>query len=680
VTSLQSLAAQTLAQHQCEIIAVGSFDAAFDRPVEDVRRAYPSLAVRVVRLGASGVTSPWEAGMVAASRDYLTLVEAGDSVSPTYLAELLAQCTPRVVAVAHVIDMSSEGLESVNQLSERLAPYAGASAPPSMVAEATAFDWGKAVPTDLARRVVSACPPGGDASLVFWPALVARGALFVPCAHDRAKAVYYRRVRPSQPPAADGSFDASVRERIEVATRLQALLDDVDSPDEGPDGTEWLVRDRLRAEAATVNEYVLEHPTDHGQLVELLDRHRIAGLPTDVMNRGLARGLAIAYAFPPYADSSAVVAAKRIRAEAGVVDVVYNAMDSIRERDYSIRRISAPFVSREVSVATPTYFQAWSSMSAFAIQGMEQIRRLETGREPYESLYSRAHFAASHFLATAYKLANPETPWTAEFSDPLSRDVAGQERGSKIKADPFLNDLRAGMRRLGYPPPHSHNCLVWCEELAYRLADRLVFTNESQLEYMLGYCGDRDLAALARTKAVVRPHPTLPTEFYAMAEYAYPLEPDLVHLAYFGTFYASRGLDEVLGAIARARPGVRGRLRLHVFTTRADHLRLRVSELGIGNEVRLRPYVRYLQFLNLTTRFDCLIVNDAGRQPGRDLNPFLPSKWSDYRGSGTPVWGLVDALSPLSRQVLDFRSPVGDVQAAGDVLQLLTARDRPQRT
>src|SRR5262249_46208417 len=155
---------------------------------------------------------------------------------------------------------------------------------------------------------------------------------------------------------------------------------------------------------------------------------------------------AIAYAFPPYADTSAVVAAKRLRARGRVVDVVYNAMDSIRETDQSIRRISGPFVGREAALRTPSYFANFASMEKFALEGLKVIARWESEGTSYDWLYSRAQFAASHFLAAAYKVTHSSVPWTAEFSDPLSRDVHDLERGTPVTKGEFIKGLTAGLR------------------------------------------------------------------------------------------------------------------------------------------------------------------------------------------------------------------------------------------
>ncbi len=315
-------------------------------------------------------------------------------------------------------------------------------------------------------------------------------------------------------------------QRLDLVARLEGLA-------AGDASALEFVRGPIATQASAIGDYLQANPSDHPRVVAELDRRPIFHLPYDRINLALPRGLAIAYAFPPYADASAVVTAKRLRARGAVVDVVYNAMDRIRETDGTLRRISGPFVGDEVALHTPSYFSNWESMESFAIEGMKVIRTWEAARGRYDWLYSRAHFAASHYLAVAYKLSNPAVSWRAEFSDPLSRDVLGTERGTPVRDGEFVRSLRDGLRAIGLQAPRSSNCFVWAEELAYVLADELIFTNENQMEYMLGYCTDPETAALARKKAVISPHTTLPGEFYAMTGYGYELGEGKTHLAYF---------------------------------------------------------------------------------------------------------------------------------------------------
>lgn len=681
---LRSLTGQTLDPARFEVVVILSRPSdELDRVVGTVRGAHPQVTLRVIRLDRTGVEPARDAGIAAAGRDYLTFVDGADYVSAGFLEVLLASAGPRVLPVAPVVDVPDGEEEAAGDAGRTPASPAadpgGAAEPggaadgaePVDLAAVAALDGAKVAATPLLQALRHRpAPPGGE-DATFWMAVLVRGRLRVHPCPPAAGARYYRAVRPETSPT-DPGFDAAVGRRLAAVVRLEELLDHADP------GTAEVLREQIGAQADGIGAYLRHHPADHGRVVRALDRLPIRHLPYARMNRTLPRGLAIAYAFPPYADTSAIVSAKRVRARGEVVDVVSNAMDRIRDTDESIRRISGPFVADEAALPTPTYFSDWASMEAFAVEGLRVIDGWEAARGPYHRLYSRAHFAASHLLAAAYKLRRPAVRWSAEFSDPLSRDVQERERGTPVREGALLDELRRGMRDAGVPVPASRNCFVWCEELAYALADELIFTNQQQLDHMLGYCTSQPVAARARAKAVISPQPTLPPEFYTLAGHEYPLEAGVAHLGYFGNFYATRGLDDVLAALAALAgddPGTGERVRLHVFTTKPDELDRRARELGVAGLVRVGPYLRYLEFLRLTRELDCLVVNDAATGGRHGRNPYLPSKWADYRGSGTPVWGIVEPGSPLSGEPLDYASPVGDVAAAREVLSVIARKE-----
>jgi glycosyltransferase involved in cell wall biosynthesis len=350
------------------------------------------------------------------------------------------------------------------------------------------------------------------------------------------------------------------------------------------------------------------------------------------------------------------------------VDVICNAMDAIRRQDPSLGHIAGSLVRRFEAVPSPTAFSSWVSIRGYCQQGLQQALEWDRAHGTYRRLYSRAQFAASHFLAARYKALRPQVFWEAEFSDPLSHDVAGRPRHSPAAQDELLATFRSMLLAAGWVPPDSDNIYVWCETLAFALADRILFTNQAQLEFMVGACTDPVLAQRARDVAKVSPHPTLPPEYYDLAEPDYPLDPAQRHIGYFGNFYATRGMDTVLDALQTIPDRDRERLALHVFTSAPETLDRAARERGLESVVHAQPFADYLDFLALTRRLDCLLVNDSISPAGAGSNPFLPSKWSDYRGSGSAVWGVVEEGSPLSGQPLDHRSPIGHVTAAQQVL------------
>jgi glycosyltransferase involved in cell wall biosynthesis len=664
-TTLRCLAEQTLPADCFEIVVVteGVTDDV-ERAAQEWSEAGHRAPLRVVGL-PTGRVPVRAAALASVRRPFAAFVAAGDRLSPSYLRSLLAMADDASVVVAHRLDVSEIGSSSTSSTATSAGEVAEivAASEPASLGDGSSPLLGTLVPTISARQAEEDLPGPDRPDVLLLLTLLTRHGCQLRQLAESDGATYQRTARDLSGDADCGRLAARIR-LIADLDGLATSCDETARP---------LVRRVQDAEYDRLNAHLRNHPDDHARVVALIDQHNLDYLPSDRLNAGLARALAVAYCFAPYNDSSAVVMAKRVRERGEVVDVVYNKMDGKREIDPSMCRISGPFVETEIAVDTPTYFSAWPAIEAFCAQGLERVAELERVKGPYERLYSRVMWPASHFLAALYKTRNPSVVWTAEFSDPASRDVTGQVRSAPLEPSPLLDELSAELKRRDLPVPQSENCLDWCEYLAYALADRLVFTNENQRDYMLGYCPVEEVAAAARAKSVISPHPTLPPAFYSMARSDYALDPSVVNIAYFGTFYATRGLDDVLTALARLDPATRELLRLHVFTSKAQALRERVKELGIVDLVRVNPYVRYLVFLNLTTRFDCLIVNDALTTEHHQRNPYLPSKWSDYHGSGRRVWGLVEEGSPLSARPLDFASPVGDVGAAQDVLRKIAA-------
>jgi hypothetical protein len=246
-----------------------------------------------------------------------------------------------------------------------------------------------------------------------------------------------------------------------------------------------------------------------------------------------------------------------------------------------------------------------------------------------------------------------------------------------VVSDWLSDELRTAMRGAGFEPAEELRVFGWSERLVYALADEIVFTNPHQRDLMLGYCEDPALVQRARSVAQVHSHPVLPARYYEFAPVDIDCPRNAVHLAYFGVFYGTRDLGDLVSALVRLRQEEREQLCLHVFTPEPDKLALEMVRVGLAGTVRVAPYKPVLEFLNLTTQFDVLVVNDATTAAHHSLNPYLPSKVADYVGSGTPVWAIYEEGSMLASLDFAHRSRLGDVEQALTVLRSLI-RDAPQ--
>ncbi|MGH1563806.1 glycosyltransferase [Mumia sp. DW29H23] len=678
-TSLGSLARQTLDPRTFEVVVVlnGPEDES-RRVIDDIRTASPALRVRIVSSPVAGAGHARNLGLDAAAGRFVTFVDADDEVTPGYLKVLLDHTEPGVVPVASVADVTAERAAPSfdNYLSNRLVSHAAEVTDPTTIPSSLGFVAGKIIPTAVARagRFDTSLRSGEDV-LYWFDVFEAAPFRIKPVALD-ADGVYLRHIVANSVSRQAASYDFSVTQRLDVIERLWSR--------QAVDPRSRKLRASFTAgQISLVNAHLRLDPADHPRVVaDVHARGLEDAIPWRRLNEGLARDLGILYSFLPYADTSALVAARRIRDRGVVVDVVSNTMGADKPTDWAAGVIAREQLDRTFEVSARTAAFEWGPLKAFTRRALAKVAEWENEKGPYGSVYSRTMWPGSNLVAAVLKLRRPDLRWIAEFSDPQLFNAYGQRRVGRAKEDGLWRELADGLAAAGIEAPADRNIPHLVELLAYALADEIVFTNEHQRTFMLDYLPEQQLVERVMDRSVVSHHPTLPETFYHRVEGEYELEPDVLNIAYFGAFYATRGLTEVVEALKALEPGQRARVRLHVFTGDPETLAKELAVHGLTDVVVANPYVSYFAFLELTTRMDVLLVNDARTRDHYDVNPFLPSKWSDYAGSGSDVWAIVEEGSILSTMPTAYRSPLGDSSAAvAEVRRMLADRglDGPGR-
>lgn len=406
--------------------------------------------------------------------------------------------------------------------------------------------------------------------------------------------------------------------------------------------------------------------------------------------RNRAESLAILYNFSPFQDTGSTVASKRLRVFAENFDVISCSFLQHKKQDPTVETISRPYVSSKEFLPLAPSWASWPPFRAFAERAARSAKARATDGIVYRRLYTRAMWAPSLYAGIRIKLDQPELPWTAEFSDPLSLDVEGEARGGEVPRDSFTEPLIEQWESDFGPMDESDLTIFrFAELLVFGYADQIIFTNEHQRSIMLDTIDRRALRERVAAHSLVAHHPTLAPGFYDLEPVEYEVDSDHVHLGYFGEFYTARGITEITDALRSLPKRVRSRIRLHVFTNyipeaaggvkpasfsrrQFDLLVQRtldgVGVSGLEEEVVFNSSLPYLRFLAVSQSLDSLIVTDARSGSGHSINPYLPSKWSDYRGSAAKVWALAEEGSILSGMNLDACTPIGDAHAARTVL------------
>lgn len=671
--TLDSLRDQTLDTSKYEVVVVPNGpDDGTAQLLRGYQRQHPAFDLRVVRSPVKGIGASMNIGLAAARREYMTVVDDDDRVSAEYLAALMRRADPEVIAHGYLANVQADGTGEPDfdtYVNRSLSAAVRKIVHPSVAPSTLMFNVAKLVWTPYARAVRARENLRFATDVVYWHELVNAFALRIRPVPSRSHAVYYRSLRTgSHSRPADQSWELAIEARLDA---IEALMPIALDPSQH---VHLVARKSIESQARAMGLYLQEHPDEHSKVLAVIAGRGIDSSVIRPLNRSRARDLVTCFCFLPSNNTSALVAARRIRERGLCVDVVSHNMTGIHGRDDAAMAIVKPYLGNRKTVRGNPRFSNWASIRHFCAEGIKAIERWEESRGAYRSVYSRAMWPASHVLAALHKLHSPDVRWIAEFSDPLSHNVENKPRSGRRGNDDLSAELDAGLAASGHPAPTDATLLPWIEHLAFALADEIVFTNEHQQRTMLDHIADDGLRERVRERSVISAHPTLPPEFYQMAPVDYPLEQGRTHVAYFGAFYATRGLTEVTDAIKALDSATRRRLKLHVFTKDPEQLAAELAAAGLADTVVANPYVPYLEFLNLTTLFDCLLVNDARTADTHPVNPYLPSKVSDYRGSGRPIWAIIEPGSILSGMETEFRSELGDVEGAVRVLSELTAR------
>lgn len=662
-STLESLAGQTLDAALFEVIVIlNGPDDGTEQVLDSFARSHHEMDLRVLRRVAASAGGARNLGLQAVKRAYVTFVDDDDHVESRFLEVGLAHAAFDHVVLLPIHDQRTTGeIDRDTTLAIRIRGAQGA-APLASLPWALGFNACKFVPIELARRASyrEDLPSGED--LVYFSHLLEVPGLAVMVPSDVDDAAYLRALRDESVSRRELTEDFAVRQRIQCISDLEEL-------DVAHDQAAEAARTSLiRAQAGFVSRYLDENPDQWDRVADLIDTANLRQFPWDMVNNAPSRHLAISYCFAPFSDTSAVVAAKAIAERRMVVDVITNDMSSARRLDPAVSALARRWISSMTTLKTPTSFAGWHPISEFVRQAVAHAETKHALVGGYETMYSRALWSASHAAAAVFKLRHWQVRWTAEFSDPMRTGADGSPRSGDWTPNDVSERLLGGLAARGFSDLEFESSFALIEAATIVLADELIFTNENQLEYMAGLWQSPQLTTLMRGKAAIRQHPVPSPHAYNVIQSTYSLPGDVVNIAYFGSFYPNRGIDELLVGLVNVPAHVRRALRVHVFCNQPAEVQEHVSAMGLAANVYVNPYLSYMEFLNASTKFDVLLVNDVQRTEKQHINPFLPSKLSDYRGSGARIWGLVDEGSPLSREPLDLRTPIGDAAAVRNTL------------
>lgn len=362
---------------------------------------------------------------------------------------------------------------------------------------------------------------------------------------------------------------------------------------------------------------------------------------------GKKHGIAFCHNFSPAVDASAYVASKRLSQISNYCGELINwtvvtsnlakqkKQDSIWEMFFAKYQYTKKIVTEGKTWFNEMAQETWGGNAYALVSDIEA-----------EYIYSRSMWAGSHVAALLYKKSHPTVKWIAEFSDPLFMGTDNQPR-------PYAKE---------YEDKQAYLNTFWkdLETSVFEKADKIIFTNDNQLTYMLKCNPPKDIDAI-KGKSLVWNHPVVSNIYATIFESDIQLENNKINIAYFGTFYKNRNVGAMLALLDNPK------VSLHLFTNITDELKDLNKKY---TNLVLHPMVSQLEFLNLAHRMDYCFLNDI--EFDGEINPYLPSKVADYLAADVPVIALVKPDSPMDK--LKYPQLIKINKLDSDFIDALTKR------
>ena len=627
--------------------------------IEDFKENNPDIDIKV-EYSEKGVCNARNLGIEKVSKEYTIFIDDDDFISEKYFEVLLKYAKKDRIVIGTFLDIDEDTKEvKPSYLSPPLLEKSGIVENPytNEYQGILTITTDKLIPTEYVKKSRFNPELKNGVDIGYYSTFYALYDFEFYTVDKSEDAVYYRLWRDDSISRKALSYDFNITDRLKVINDINKGLKLAGTPEKIS-----FIKSMTSGQVVKINEYLAEYPQDLSRVLKDIASFNFEFFPykylyeTEVLDRK-NNELIISYAFAPTNTTTSNMVAKRIFTEKNNVDVIYATLNSLN-KDYELEKLVDQFLIRKFEVELD-FEDSWSNIKEFTEKGMDKLKGLN-----YEKIYSRAYFPHSHFLALEYKLTHPDTYWRAEFSDPLIYSMNKQENTPPINDQEFTDYInnRLGTKYTHIKKEDSVNLI--CEYLTYIFADEVIFTNENQAEVMKEIM---PYPVAIDEKTTINPHPTLDEKYYYIKDSSYETDDNYINFAYFGVIFGNRTLEDFIEGFDNLDNELKDKIRFHVFTPNKI-LFEQVLSSELYNKTTINPVVNFLDFLNIATKFDVLLVEDSQIKGVYSKNPFLPSKISDYKGSKRDIWAICDDTSIMNHMDIKYKSRLKDMNSATTTL------------
>lgn len=630
--------------------------------IKKYQKENPQINI-ILTYSDSGVCNARNVGIDLSTREYSIFIDDDDYISHNYFEKLYQYSQPNRIVIGTFMDVNEDTREiQESYLSKPLLENSGIVENPynDKMQRILVITTDKLIPTKYVKNSSFNPDLKNGVDISYYSEFYAdnESELEFYIVDKKEDCVYYRLWRDNSISRKPISYDFNITDRLKLLNDLNKNLKKAKTP-----VMKSFIKSLTGGEIVRINNYLEKYPQDYKKVLKDIASYNFEFFPYKYLNENLndldntKRELIISYTFSPTNITTSNSVVKRILTEKKNVDVIYGSLNELT-KDYSLEKIVDQFLIHKIEIETD-FSSSWENIKNFVTKGMEELNKLPV----YEKIYSRANFAHSHFLALEYKLAHPETYWRAEFSDPLIYVFGRDKVSPPIEDEEYVSRINKHLKEK-ISSKDDINCI--CEYLTFLFCDEIILTNENQKELMIDI-NPYDVADIVNEKAIINTHRTLDTKYYYVNESSYKLDENRLNFGYFGAIYNARSFEDFINAFDSLNDDLKDKITLHIFTSTKTFFEQLLSP-DLYKITNLNPPVNFLEFLNLTTKFDVLLVEDSDKGNFK-LNPYLPSKLSDYQGSDAAIWGICEEGSIMDSLNLDYKSKLNDIDSGKKAIE-----------
>ncbi|SDA55778.1 glycosyltransferase family 2 protein [Methanobrevibacter millerae] len=658
---LDSLVNQSIDFNLFEAIFIvnGELDSTPDI-IRQYQKDYPDVNI-ILTESEKGASNARNKGIEMASREYTIFIDDDDFISHNYLEELYRYVKPNRVVVGSFYDIDEDtGELRDSYMTPELINNSGIIENPyDTIKDAIVITQNKVLPTVNVKESSFNPELKNGVDISYYANLYPVNDFEFYVVDKDLNANYYRLWRQGSISRQDMSYDFNITDRLKVINDINEGLKKARTPE-----MKSFIGSLTGGQIVKINKYIEKHPEEYENVLKDIMDYDFDFFPYKYLNEDISklnnesRELIISYAFSPTNTTTSNVVARRIMSEKKNVDVICANLDDMA-KDFTLETYVHEFVV-EKHVIESNFSTDWDNILNFSNEGMKVLGK-------YDKIYSRANFVHSHFLALEYKLKNPDTYWRAEFSDPLIYTFDERHLSPKLTDEDYINRMNEILSEKNLELINADddiNCV--CEYLTFVFANEIIFTNESQKEVMTDTLRF-DIEDIINEKSVISSHPILDLKYYYVKKSDYELDNSYINFAYFGVIFSNRSFEDFINAFDNLSDEYKDKVRLHIFSPNRTLFEQLLTKELLERTV-FNANVDYLEFLNLTTKFDVLIVEDSYTKGHFIKNPYLPSKLSDYKGSNSAIWAICEKGSEMSKLDFEYKSHLNDYDENINVL------------